>query len=119
MKGSGRLARMKERWMGLVYDNPCPKDAALPQFDIQNVLLPFMILGGSFSLGFVVVVFEYTIKKWCGILMKDDKSESELQRLARTNGIRITKGWKTVQNNLPIVTKAVTEQPTDATKAQI
>jgi hypothetical protein len=105
MRGSGRLARMKERWMGLVYDDPCPKDATLPVFGMDNVLLPFMILGGSVALAVVVLSFEYAIKKWCGILLNSDKSESQLEKLARTQGIRLTKGWQILQSKLPIVTE--------------
>jgi hypothetical protein len=105
MRGSGRLARMKERWMGLVYDDPCPKDATLPVFGLDNVLLPFMILGGSVALAVVVLSFEYAIKKWCGILLNTDKNESQLEKLARTKGIRLTKGWQILQDKLPIVTE--------------
>jgi len=116
MKGSGRLARMKERWMGLVYDDPCPRDGTLPQFGLDNVILPFMILGGSAGLAVILLFSEYVIKKWCGILLRDDKQDSQLQKLARTNGVRLTKGWQIVQNNLQVVTKDLENKSTAQAK---
>ncbi|CAB3367951.1 Hypothetical predicted protein [Cloeon dipterum] len=100
MRGCGRLDRMQERWMGLVYDDPCPRDSTLPQFGMDNVMLPFLIMACSLGLAVVLLIAEILIKRWCGKLLAEENEEGELAKIARIRGIRLSKGWRAVQRNL-------------------
>jgi hypothetical protein len=102
MRASGRLARVRSSWMGLYFEEPCPKDATLPQFNMSNVILPFAILIGGLVCAIGVLFIEYAIKKWFSRLLgKEEQGSSALQALARKNGIRLTRGWQMVQNKIP------------------
>lgn len=102
MRASGRLARTRSSWMGLYFEDPCPKDSTLPQFHMGNVILPFAIFGGGMVCAIVVLFIEYAIKKWFGRLLDKQREEgSALQALARKHGVRITKSWQKVQDKMP------------------
>lgn len=99
MRASGRLARVRSSWMGLYFEEPCPKDGTLPQFNMSNVILPFAILGGGVVCAIGVLCIEYAIKKWFGRLLV--KEDSALESLARKHGARLNKGWQAVQDKMP------------------
>jgi hypothetical protein len=102
MRASGRLARVRSSWMGLYFEDPCPKDAKLPQFGLDNVILPFAILLGGLACAVVILLIEYIIKKWFGRLLAQEEQGSALQEIARKQGVRLTKGWQNLQQRMPI-----------------
>lgn len=60
----GRLHRFERRWMGMMDDNPCPKDVSLPQFGLVQVTLPFKIFGGGLTIAFTLLLLEYIAKRF-------------------------------------------------------
>lgn len=115
MRASGRLARVRSSWMGLYFEDPCPKDATLPQFNMNNVILPFAILGGGAVCSIGVLFIEYAIKKWFGRLLDKNKEDSSaLQALARKHGVRLTKNWQKVHDKIPDIAAEATH-PHDKT----
>jgi len=100
MRASGRLSRVRSSWMNLNFEDPCPKDGTLPVFGMENVILPFAILGGGLAFAIILLLVEFVIKKWFGRLLAQGKEESALQELARKNGIRLTSHWQMVQLNI-------------------
>ncbi|XP_059473280.1 uncharacterized protein LOC132195355 [Neocloeon triangulifer] len=102
MRASGRLSRARSTWLGLYFEEPCPKDTTLPQFGMESVVLPFAILAAGLVVALLLLAVEYAIKKWFGRLMSDEDGPTALQEIARTKGIRISKHWLRVQQSLPL-----------------
>jgi hypothetical protein len=62
MNSSGRLKRWREYYLGYVKDDPCPADATLPKFGLQQVILPFGVLVSGFLISILLIVLEFLLK---------------------------------------------------------